>query len=176
MGKIVTDLSLKKAKLSALANKRELKSREEGFPGNDFVRAKTLTPLRAPDKGFVKQLKAIDKDLEVVWDTVSTKWEIWKFPDNGGEPYHVTTVQTKDRNYKELSAETLVNLRMSYSMTTQQIFDYMDEVNEQILRRKREEIITYIKDVAWESFINIHCKVIQVPRELKIAEVAKNGL
>ena len=36
-----------------------------------------------PDRGFKKQLKAIDKELDVVWDWGSEKWEIWKFPEFG---------------------------------------------------------------------------------------------
>ena len=65
-----------------------------------------------PDKGFVKQLKMLDKEFEVVWDWSSEKWEIWKFPKEfGKEPYHVTTVQTKDKNYRELGADILLQLQ-----------------------------------------------------------------
>ena len=55
-------------------------------------------PVMIPDRGFTKQLKKLNKDYEVVWDWGSEKWEIWCFPKDQ-EPYHITTIQTKNKTY-----------------------------------------------------------------------------
>lgn len=136
-----------------------------------------------PDRGFTKQLKKIDRDLEVVWDWGSAKWKIYKFPENGLEPYHVLTVQTKGKSYKALSSEVLLKLKQSYSMTPKEMLAYIDECNEQVMRRKRQDFLNKIDSIARDTFINIHCKVIQVPEKYfikpclarKVEEVAIDG-
>ena len=69
-----------------------------------------------PDRGFRRQLKSLDKTLEVVWDWGAEKWEIWCFPEGERLPYHVTTVQTKYRTYRELGADVLVSLQQSMQL------------------------------------------------------------
>lgn len=120
-----------------------------------------------PDRGFTKELKILDKDLEVVWDWGSEKWEIWKFPE--GQPgYHVTTVQTTGRTYKELGADVLLNLQMNIQLGPENVIKYLEEHEEQLRRRRMEEFRAKIDAIARETFINIHCKIIQVPEKYKI--------
>lgn len=109
-----------------------------------------------PDRGFRKQLKALDPTLEVVWDWGAEKWEIWKFPKDGQLPYHVTTVQTKDRSYRELGADVLVALQQTLQLGYDDIIKYLDEHNEQILRRKRQEFLDKISWAVRDNFATIH--------------------
>ena len=62
-----------------------------------------------PDKGFTKQLKKIDPELEVCWDWGAEKWEIWCFPTDGRDAYMVTRVQAKGKSYRELGQDVLMN-------------------------------------------------------------------
>jgi hypothetical protein len=124
-----------------------------------------------PDRGFVKQLKKLKNSFDVVWDCISCNWEIWDFPQDS-EPYCVTRVSAKNKSYKELSADILLGIRksifMQNNMTAKQICDYLDEADAQECRRKELDFRQRMKDIAWETFINIHCKVIQVPQKYAI--------
>ena len=93
------------------------------------------------DRGLRKQVKALDPTLEVVWDWGAEKWEIWCVPEGERLPYHVTTVQTKDRSYRELGADILVALQQTMQLGYDNIIKYLDEHNDQILRRKRQEFM-----------------------------------
>ncbi len=158
--RIITDLTMPKEKF-------RMKKWRTGL--NDAV--------MIPDRGFTKQLKKLDPEYEVIWDWGSNRWEIWKFPKElGQEPYHVLTVQTLGRSYRELGADVLINLQaMSWDrFTADQLADYFDEMDSQIQRRKEKNFRTVIEDIALDTFINIHCKIIQVPKSYKIGR-AING-
>ena len=113
-----------------------------------------------PDKGFVKQLKKLDTEFEVVWDWGSSRWEIWKFPKElGSEPYHVTTVQTKDKTYRELGADILLKLQWGdpTRFSLDELVNYFDEMDNQARRRKMKEFTAKIEDVTRETknFVNV---------------------
>lgn len=169
-GLITTDLRMPKTVgIEALAAKPKFK---------DWRTRKD--PVMAPDRGFVKQLKKLDEEYEVVWDWGSAVWEIWKFPrDYGREPYHVTTVSAKGRSYRELGTDVLLKLeesrRLNERFTGSQLADYFDEMDDQVQRKKEEAFREKIKDIALDSYINIHCKIIQVPRKYKIGRVIEDG-
>mgnify|MGYP000408642133 CR=1 FL=1 len=57
--------------------------------------------------------KALDPELEVVFDRGTFRWEIWRFPKDGKPPMHQITVQTKDRTYRELGADIILQLQKS---------------------------------------------------------------
>ena len=101
-----------------------------------------------PDRGFLKQLKVLDPTLEVVWDWGAEKWEIWCFPTDGRLPYHVTTVQTTNRSYRELGADLLVSLQQAMHLGYDNVIKYLDEHNNQILRRKRQ---SFLDKVQWAT-------------------------
>lgn len=130
-----------------------------------------------PDRGFAKQLKAIDKELKVLWDWGAEKWEIWKFPSDGQDPYHVTTIQTKKRTYKELSADVLLSLQRWHpsKVGAKEILAYLEEVETQERRRKAKLFRNKIKDIALDSFDQIHFLHFQVPRKYAIAKAVSNG-
>lgn len=124
-----------------------------------------------PDRGFVKQLKMLKSSFEVVWDCSGCFWEIWDFPE-GAEAYCITRVKSAGKSYKQLSADVLLQIQESIfrqeNMTMKQICDYLDEADAQVRRRKMDDFRAKIKDVAWDTFLNIHCKMIQVPRKFAV--------
>jgi hypothetical protein len=126
--------------------------------------------LMIPDKGFTKQLHCLDPELEVAWDWGSSKWEIWRFPKDGSEAFHVMTVQTKDRTYKELGADVLLQLQKGdpARFTRNELVAYLDELDNQERRRKAKEFSEKIRSIALDSFLNIHCKIIQVPKAYSV--------
>ena len=105
MGLISTDTSMKGARKAMIDIMGQKTPKFTEYRSMNHVEMK-------PDKGFVKQLKKLNKDFEVVWDWASEKWEIWSFPKElGRDPYHVTTVQGKNKTYRELGADILLNLQ-----------------------------------------------------------------
>ena len=131
-------------------------SRQDGrLPSFQDYRTKN-DPGMVPDRGFRKQLKALDPTLEVVWDWGAEKWEIWCVPGSERLPYHVTTVQTKNRTYRELGADILVSLQQSMHLGYDNIIKYLDEHNEQIIRRKRQDFLDKISWAVRDNFSTIH--------------------
>ena len=102
-----------------------------------------------PDVGFTRQLKALDRELEVVWNWVKKKWEIWRFPESGKTPFHVMTVQTQDRNYRELSSDVILQLQKNdpTRYTLEELCSYFDELDNQIQRRKRQALRNRIESI-----------------------------
>ena len=103
-----------------------------------------------PDSGFRKQLHALDSELEVVWDYRSSKWNIYRFPKNGKEPFHMMTVQTKDRTYRDLGTDILLKLQESDPWrfsSLKQLTSYFDEMDKQTQRRKQRDFLNRIKDI-----------------------------
>ena len=126
-----------------------------------------------PDKGFDKQLKALDPNLFVVWDWASSKWEIWKWRDDAKDspPLHVMTVQTAGRSYRELGADVLISLQRfdMRKYSAKQIADYFDEADRQERRRKARDFRNKIESITFESF-NFARGVlqIQVPQKWEV--------
>lgn len=125
-----------------------------------------------PDRGFTKQLQTLDPELEVVWDWASAKWEIWRFPKDRSEAHHVLTVQTKGKTYRELGTDILLKLQQgSYlaNMTLNQLVNYFDELDNQVLRRRQRDMYNAINSITMET-LNYQRGVqqVQVPRNMKI--------
>ncbi len=104
----------------------------------------------APDKGFTKQLHALDDELDVLWNWAANKWEIWRFPKEGEkQPFHMMTVQTKDKSYRELGADILVKLQASdptrYSLN--ELVAYFDKMDDNIMRHKRKALDDKISSI-----------------------------
>ena len=137
-----------------------------------------------PDKGFVKQLKRLDPEFDVVWDWGSARWEIWKFPKALGlEPYHITTVQTKNKSYRELGADVLLKLQWGdpNRFTLKELVAYFDEMDNQVRRRKAKDFNNKIEDITREtkSFVNVlrgrPIKEMKVPNSLAIRRMVCNA-
>jgi len=125
-----------------------------------------------PDRGFRKQLHALDPELEVVWEWGANKWQIWRIPKDGADPCHVLTVQTEGRSYRELGTDVLLKLRYgSYlaNMTTNQLVNYFDEMDNQVQRRKEREMRNLVSSITSESLDFLRgVPKIQVPRNFKV--------
>ena len=109
-----------------------------------------------PDRGFTKQLHKLDKELNVKWDWGSEKWEIWKTPKDK-PPYHVTTVQTKNKSYRELGADLILKLqKFSFERyTAKELSDYLIELENQETRRKAKDFTNKIEAMAKETFNHV---------------------
>lgn len=131
-----------------------------------------------PDKGFVKQLKMLDPEFEVVWDWGSSRWEIWKFPKElGKEPYHVTTVQTKDKSYRELGADILLKLQWGDSsrFSLDELVNYFDEMDNQVRRRRAKDFKTRIEDITRETKNYVNVVMMQVPKSLAVGRMVSDA-
>ena len=150
----------------------------KSYPSFEEWRRFSGDPTMAPDKGFAKQLAKIDKDLKVIWDWGSEKWEIWRIRTDM-DPQHITTIQTKGKSYRELGADVLLRLKESYwymnNLSVKQVCDYLDELDNQVLRRRKEEFMTKIHDITHETFDFIHTLHIQVPQKYKVRRIVSNA-
>jgi len=125
-----------------------------------------------PDRGFVKQLKKLDPEFEVLWDWWTSKWEIWRFPKNGNAPQHQITVQTKNKTYRELGADILLQLQKADPWrfnTKNELYAYFDEMDNQIRRRQEKAFKEKISAIARETFLYAQgVPHIQVPQKFKL--------
>lgn len=143
-----------------------------------------------PDQGARKQIKMLDPDLEIVWDWGAEKWNIWSFPKNKPS-YHVLTVETKDKSYRNIGADILLQLQKSYfrqrNFTTEEIINYFDELDNQVQRRKARELSNKIEAMTKEVWDFHHRPVagnksigwkpirIQVPKQLSVRRIVKDA-
>jgi len=146
--------------------------------GKDF-KCFTGDACMVPDRGFVKQLKALDKNFEVIWDWGSKKWEIWRCIP-GQEPMHQITVQTNERSYRELGADVLLKLQAGdpARFTRNELLNYFDELDEQDRRRKRKALRDKIHAMVGDTFDYARGVLkIQVPKSYDqiISRVAITG-
>lgn len=122
---------------------------------------KTNDAVMVADVGFKKQLQALDKELDLVWN--GSKWEIWRFPGQAGSvkkiaskrACHVMTVQTTDRSFRELGADILLKLQAGDTrrFSTKELCAYFDALDDNIERDKRKKFESWFDDrmreVAW---------------------------
>ena len=130
------------------------------------------------DIGFKKQLWALNPELDVVWDAVRGKWEIWKFPNQANVKkkrmvhncVHVMTVQTKGRSFRELGADVLLKLQAGdttkYSL--KELVAYFDQMDDNIQRAKAKDFKNHIEAIALDTFDYVRDVLkVQVPRAFK---------
>jgi len=133
--------------------------------------------LMVPDKGFTKQLKTLNPDYDVVWDWAGEKWEIWCFRKDA-EAYHVATVQTKDRTYRELGADVLLKLQAGDTtrFSLKELVDYFDEMDRQVIRRQEQDLKNTIESIVKETFNYTRGVLqVQVPQEIRVRRAIGNG-
>jgi len=138
------------------------------------------------DVGFKKQLQALDKELDVVWDNVANKWEIWKFNGQGDKvkkrldsrARHVMTVQTQDRTFREVGADILLNLQKNdtskYSL--KEIMGYFDQMDENLQRANRKRLDDKLSDCSKELSWHTRGQRFQIPRRFMNGTVLKTKL
>jgi len=117
-----------------------------------------------PDKGFRRQLKTLDKELDVVWDWGCEKWEIWKIPKNG-PAYMVSRVQTQGKDYRELGQDVLINLQMHLQIGPEKILDYLEEHNNQLRRRRQAAFKAKVLAMAQDAWGPLFTLTSQVPKD-----------
>lgn len=130
-------------------------------------------PVMIPDKGFAKQLEALDPELKVVWNWGQDYWEIWRFAeDRGLKPMHILSVVTKGKTYRELGADVLLKLqegRHLAELPKARLIAYFDELDEQLQRRKRQDFKDKMRGIADYTYNLVHqLPIVQVPRKFKI--------
>ena len=135
--------------------------------------------VMVPDRGFTKQLKCLDPELRVVWNWGQNIWEIWRFPKDGKDSHHVLSVKTKGKTYRELGADVLLKLQEGWQLgelTVAQLASYLDELDNQVQRRKAKAFSDKIGDIARETmnFVSGVLQV-QVPRMTKVGRIVANG-
>ncbi len=149
------------------------------FPSSKDYKRFGGDAVMVPDKGFLKQLKMLDPEYEVVWDWGSEKWEIWKLPKGGDDPYPVMTVQTKGRSYRELGTDLLVKLQFFKRFTPRELGNYLDELDNQVKERKARDFANKIESITLDNFNWMRgVKIFQVPgpgRKMKIGRSLENG-
>ena len=124
-------------------------------------------------------MHCLNKELEVLWDWGSSKWEIWRFPEDKSAEHHVLTVETKGKTYRELGVDILLRLKTGMEMATwslNHLVDYFDELDKQVHRRKAKDMRTMIGDITRET-INYQRGVlqVQVPKEIRVRRIVANG-
>jgi hypothetical protein len=129
-----------------------------------------------PDRGFTKQLKALDPELEVVWDWGRSRWEIWRVPRDGKDPFYMITVETENKEYRELGADVLLKLQQSdptrYSLN--ELVAYFDEMDKQAARRRSKLLKDKIEAVALDTFSYAQgIMQVQVPKTFSIERMVR---
>lgn len=140
-------------------------------------RRREKDPVMVPDKGFAKQLEALDPELKVVWNWGQDFWEIWRFaPDRGLEPMHILSVVTKGKTYRELGADVLLRLQEGKHLAElpkARLVAYFDELDEQLQRRKRKAFSDEMQAIGDYTYNLVHqLPIVQVPRKFKIGRTA----
>ena len=117
---------------------------------------RTQDGVMVADLGFKKQLWALDKELDIVWDQGSERWEIWRFPGQKNKKkkliddkaHHVMKIETKDKNFRELGADILLKLQFgdSQRFTLEQLEDYFNELDNNIHRARYN---SFMNDMGW---------------------------
>ena len=144
----------------------------------------TKDGVTVADMGFKRQLKALDPELDTVWDWASNKWEIWRFPGQTGKKYkkmnhkarHMMTVQTKDRTFRELGADILLTLQkgdpLRYSLN--ELCAYFDAIDDNLHRAKRKTFEDYIESVTKDTEKYIHCLTGHVPKAFEKVKIKRS--
>lgn len=185
MGLITTDLTMPKVGSDTTRGQAnaivEMMAGNKG-PNMSFYDWRQRNPVVAPDRGFVKQLKKIDPEFEVVWDFGSTRWEIWKIPrDQKG--WHVLTVETQDKSYRQLGADILLEMQklVGWRESGFDVVEYLIELDKQDRRRKEKDFRNKIEAITLDNFdwmrgvlkVSVPIKL-EKPKNIALQEVVKN--
>lgn len=145
------------------------------------------------DVGFKKQLWALDKELDLVWDPLGERWEIWRFPGQGDtkrkkideKTIHVCSIMTQDRSFREVGADVLLKLQAGDTkrFSTDELADYFDKMDDNIQRAKRRELMNYLEGVDsetknwWSKFRTQvpNSYMIDIPTSKKVARAIVGG-
>ena len=144
------------------------------------------------DVGFKRQLRALDPELDVIWDWGASKWEIWRFPGQkdlkkkvNEKAHHVLTIQTQGKKFRELGADILLKLQAgdTQKFTLKQLTNYFDQLDRNIQREKERKLLNNISAMN-RDFLEIGVFKKTVPKEylfetknsLRVRRVITGGL
>ena len=160
----------------------------------DFRR--TDDAVMVADIGFKRQLRALDAELDIVWNGI--RWEIWRFPGQGkrvkklADPRatHVMTVQTQGRTFRELGADILLKLQAgdTQRFSTKELVEYFNALDDNLERAKTKKFEDWFdarkREVAWftrglrvsvpKRFMGGHL-LAGPTKELKVRRALANG-
>jgi len=132
--------------------------------------------------GFKKQLWALEPELDVVWNFVGKRWEIWRFPGQKKEikkkwndrAHHVMTIKGEDGSYRDVGADVLLNLQKgdTHRYSLKQLVDYFDQMDKNIQREKEKKLMNLISAMNRDMLEYTGSRKIAVPKEYMI-EVPK---
>ena len=155
----------------------ELKGEKRGRGISFRDRHHANSAVMVPDRGFAKQLEVLDPELKVVWDWIGERWAIWCFPKaEQQEPYHVMTIQAKDKSYKELGQDVLIRLLeiQKERYESDKILAYLEEHNRQVQRRKAKDFSEKIQAITRETYNYARGVLqVQVPRSITMEGVLR---
>lgn len=144
---------------------------------------KTDDAVMVADVGFKRQLRALDPELDVVWN--GNKWEIWRFPGQGkrvrklSDPRatHVMSVQTQGRTFRELGADIIIKLQAGdlTRYSTKQICDYFDKMDDNIQRAKMNQFNNWFEDREKETFWYTLGPRFQIPERFMVGSLVLDG-
>jgi hypothetical protein len=139
--------------------KRRLQEQTLG-PSFDECR-RTDDATHVADLGFRRQLWALDKELDVVWNHPKQIWEIWKFPEQSKKLFKriddqakfIMAVQTKNKTFRELGADVLIKLQeFSFERySVDQLCQYFDRQDAHIKAMKQKDFENKIEAITRES-------------------------
>lgn len=99
-----------------------------------------------PDRGFVKQLKRLDPDLDVVWNRFKERWIIIERGKETGRWHIVMRVQNEDGSYRPLDNRILKDLERVRFMFNQGVKAFCDQLEAE----EREEEAQKVRDYETE--------------------------
>ena len=127
------------------------------------------------DIGFKKQLWALDPELDVVWNHVKCRWEIWRFPGQkekkvkkwNDQAHYVMIVETKTKSFRQLGSDLLLKLQKidTRKYTLQQLVEYFDQMDRNIQREKERNLMNQINAMNRELIYYTAVPKLQVPKE-----------
>lgn len=144
---------------------------------------KTNDAVAVADIGFKRQLRALDPELDLVWN--GNKWEIWRFSGQGkrvrklSDPraVHVMTVQTQDRSFREVGADILLKLRAgdTQRFSTKELCDYFDAMDDNIERARTKKLENWLEDRRIETAWYTRGLRISIPKRFMVGSLLLEG-
>jgi len=124
--------------------------------------------------GFKKQLWSLDPELDVIWDYISERWEIWRFPGQKEKKqkvwdersHHVMTVKTRDGSFRELGADILLRLQAgdTHKYTLDQLVAYFDQLDKNVVRANERRVRNVVESLNRDMISFAYGHKVQVPR------------
>lgn len=110
--------------------------------------------MPAPSEHIVKELRTMDRDLSVKWDTRQRRFMVLH-KDARNITYPVMKVQYPDGSYKPLDRRTIDAMKASHRLKhkqPQEILYMIDKENEQVEQDKKKKISSTIEAITKDNW------------------------